>query len=232
MSKRNADNFAKLLAILFIIAIFVSIHWLIPSFYHTIYTLAADHDVRGMVAYISSFGKGAGFLLILLIVLTNMTGLPSVEFVAVSGVIFGVVPGIIVSWVGQAIGNIAAFFILRYIFRDAAEKIIAKNRRLARFNSHINFKLIFFLRAIPLAPNLIITALCALSPASAHAHAWGTILGKLLAVSMEVWLGYDLLHLNPHGLIPAGIILLILAFILFGDRFFDKKKWDKELTKD
>lgn len=232
MNKKNGDNIVKLLAILLIIAIFVGIHWLIPSFYHTIYTLASDHDVHGLVAYISSFGNWAFFLVIVLIVLTNMTGLPSVEFVAVSGVIFGFVPGIIVSWIGQCIGNIASFFILRYIFRDAARSIIAKSRRLSRFNSHINFKLIFFLRAIPFAPNLIITALCALSPASGSAHAGGTILGKFLAVCMEVWLGYDLLHLNPHGLIPAGIILLILAFSLFGDKIFNKKKFNKELTKD
>ncbi len=47
--------------------------------------------------------------------------------------------------------------------------------------------------------------------------------GKFLAVCMEVWLGYDLIHFNPHGLIVAGIMVCLLAAGLFGSRRWQKK---------
>ena len=81
--------------------------------------VAADvqHDIPGLTEYISSFGSVAVFIMILLIVLTNMTGLPSVQFVTVNGILFGLVPGILISWAGQVIGNVLAFVIMRYVFR-------------------------------------------------------------------------------------------------------------------
>lgn len=50
-----------------------------------------------------------------------------------------------------------------------------------------------------------------------------TMTGKFLAVCMEVWLGYDLIHFNPHGLIVAGIMVCLLAAGLFGSRLWQKK---------
>lgn len=47
--------------------------------------------------------------------------------------------------------------------------------------------------------------------------------GKFLAVCMEVWLGYDLIHFNPHGLIVAGIMVCLLAAGLFGSRRWQRK---------
>lgn len=196
MNRSMIVNLMKPLTLGLIVAVFLAIHWAIPSFYSTLWQLTVSHDVQGLTSYISSFGSVAVVLMILLIVLTNMTGLPSVQFVTVNGILFGVLPGIIISWAGQVIGNILAFIILRYVFRRKAKSLVEKSRWLAKVNRSVDFKLIFFFRSIPYSPNFIVTALCALSRVGFAEHAAATLAGKFLAVCLEVWLGYDLIHFS------------------------------------
>lgn len=55
-------------------------------------------------------------------------------------------------------------------------------------------------------------------------HAAATMTGKFLAVCMEVWLGYDLIHFNPHGLIVAGMMVCLLVCLLAAVAGREKKK--------
>lgn len=196
MNRTLLANLMKPLTLVLLIGVFLVIHWAIPSFYSTLWQLTLAHDIPGLTSYISSFGNLAVALMILLIVLTNMTGLPSVQFVTVNGILFGVLPGIIISWAGQVIGNILAFIILRYVFRRKAQSLVEKSCWLAKVNRSVDFKLIFFFRSIPYSPNFVVTALCALSRVGFAEHAAATLAGKFLAVCLEVWLGYDLIHFS------------------------------------
>ncbi|MGN0944930.1 MAG: TVP38/TMEM64 family protein [Megasphaera sp.] len=223
MNKSMLANLMKPLTLGLIVAVFLAIHWAIPSFYSTLWQLTLSHDIPGLTSYISSFGGIAVVLMILLIVLTNMTGLPSVQFVTVNGILFGLLPGIVISWAGQVIGNVLAFVIMRYVFRHKAQSLVNKSRWLSRLNRKIDFRLIFFFRAIPYSPNFVITALCALSRVRFGEHMAATMGGKFLAVCMEVWLGYDLIHFNPRSLILAGVMVCLLAVGLFGSRYWQKK---------
>ena len=146
-----------------------------------------------------------------------------IQFVTVNGILFGLLPGIVISWAGQVLGNILAFVIMRYVFRHKAQALVDKSRWLSKLNRKIDFRLIFFFRAIPYSPNFVVTALCALSRVRFGEHAAATMTGKFLAVCMEVWLGYDLIHFNPHGLIVAGIMVCLLAAGLFGSRRWQRK---------
>ena len=128
-------------------------------FLQYLWQLTLQHDIPGLTEYISSFGSVAVFIMILLIVLTNMTGLPSVQFVTVNGILFGLVPGILISWAGQVIGNVLAFVIMRYVFRHKAQALVDKSRWLSQLNGKIDCKLVFFFRAIPYSPNFVVTAL-------------------------------------------------------------------------
>lgn len=106
MNRSMIANLMKPLTLGLIVALFFAIHWAIPSFYSTLWQLTVSHDIPGLTSYISSFGSIAVVLMILLIVLTNMTGLPSVQFVTVNGILFGLLPGIVISWAGQVLHRI------------------------------------------------------------------------------------------------------------------------------
>ena len=209
MNQVQAEKVIKPLMAVVIAGFFLGICVMIPAFYSTLWQLTVSRDIQGLSAYIASFGSAAVLLMILLIVLTNMTGLPSVQFVTVNGILFGFLPGILISWAGQVIGNILAFVIMRYVFRRKAQVLVDKSRWLSKLNRGIDFRLIFFFRAIPYSPNFVVTALCALSRVRFGEHAAATMTGKFMAVCMEVWLGYDLIHFNPHGLIVAGIMVCL-----------------------
>ena len=80
-----------------------------PHFYKTIWQLSARGDMMGLSEYIASFGYFSAIITIVLLAICNMTGLPTIPFLTVAGIIFGIIPGIIISWLGEFIGCILSF---------------------------------------------------------------------------------------------------------------------------
>lgn len=218
MSTSTLEKLMKPAIIVICIAIFVGIHVAIPDFYCTIWSLTRAHNLDGLTAYISSFGGAAILVMILLIVLTNMTGLPSIQFLTINGILFGLVPGILLSWIGEVIGNVMAFLIMRYLFRDSARKLIDKHKAAAKIDTYSNFKMITLFRAIPYSPNLVITAICALSSVAFSTHLAATLLGKLPSVLIEVWLGHDLINFSQNG--PRILLWIVLIVVLIGGWYY------------
>lgn len=222
MSTATLEKMMKPAIIIVCIAIFFGIHLAIPDFYGTVWSLTRAHNLEGLTAYISSFGGAAILVMILLIVLTNMTGLPSIQFLTINGVLFGLVPGILLSWIGEVIGNVMAFIIMRYLFRDSARKLIEKNKVAKKIDSYSNFKMIALFRAIPYSPNLVITAVCALSSVAFTTHLAATLLGKLPSVLIEVWLGHDLINFSQHG--PRVLLWVVLIIVLLGGWYYYQRR--------
>lgn len=214
MNQVRAEKVIKPLMAVVIAGIFLGIYVMIPAFYSTLWQLTVSRDIQGLSAYIASFGSAAVLLMILLIVLTNMTGLPSVQFVTVNGILFGLLPGIVISWIGQVAGNVLAFVIMRYVFRRTARRLVARSRFIARLNRHITARTAFFLRAIPYSPNFAITALCALSRIGFTEHGIATIAGKFLAICIEVWMGYGLIRFDWHDLRLAAVVVLLMMIFM------------------
>ena len=113
---------------------------------------------------------------------------------------------------------------MRYVFRHKAQALVDKSRWLSQLNGKIDCKLVFFFRAIPYSPNFVVTAFAALGRIGFAEHGAATMAGKILAVCMEVWLGYDLIHFNPHSLIAVCLMVCLLAVLLFGSRRWLKHK--------
>lgn len=217
------QNFIKLGAMTCLLILFSSIELFVPGFYHTLITLLHDRDIQGITAYIASFGYKAMAITVLIIIITNMTGLPSIEVLTVSGHIFGLVPGIILCWIGETLGTVIAFWVIRLLFRNKAMEFIKKNKTFEKLDSYSNFKEMLIARLIPFAPNVLITTLGALSHLSFRDHFWATIIGKLPSVALEVWIGYDLINIASGD--GRGILALVLtAAILFAFYIYKRKK--------
>ena len=64
----------------------------------------------------------------LLDIFVNAVGfLPSYFISTANGLVFGMWPGIIISWLAETIGVVISFYIMRYFLRDTADKFIAKS---------------------------------------------------------------------------------------------------------
>lgn len=209
------DILVKTAVIVVIAVIFISIHWVIPDFYSTLWHLTWRGDVDGLSAYVSSFGYGAWAISVFMIALCNVTGLPSIPFLTVNGVIFGLGPGLIVSWLGEVIGVELSFLIMRTIFHESTQQFIERRGLTAKVKSYSTLRNMIMLRSIPYSPNVVITAIAAVSAVTMRHHFIATIIGKVPSVGIEVWLGHDLLNFAEHGarFCVLAIVTIVVCYL-------------------
>ena len=202
----------------------VLILWLIqvmlPDFYSTMWWLMIRGDLDGLTDYIASFGYAAIGVSVFMIAFVNAIGIPSIPFLTVNGIIFGLVPGILISWVGEVIGIEISFRLTRTLLRNQAKKVICRSNMLEKLDSYSCIRTIMVGRAIPYSPNVVVTAFSALSHISYRDHFIANALGKIPAVVVEVWLGHDLLRIQEHW--GRLLILLVAVAAVYG--FIKRKK--------
>ena len=99
------------------------------------FALAVSGDVEALAAYFRSFGAWAMLISFLLDVLINAGSIfPSIFISTANGLIFGLPLGILISWLAETTGVVISFWLMRYLFRGAAEKMIAKSPMLMKID--------------------------------------------------------------------------------------------------
>ncbi len=110
MKRPQGMGILKLGAALAIILLFVLIHLIAPQFLPSLFRLLASGDIPATVEYIHTFGEGAVLFAFLLTLFTNALGFPpAVIFSTANVILFGIVPGIILSCVAETVGVTVAF---------------------------------------------------------------------------------------------------------------------------
>ncbi|WP_101912542.1 TVP38/TMEM64 family protein [Megasphaera vaginalis (ex Bordigoni et al. 2020)] len=216
MTDKTLGWMLRLVGLLAIIAVFWGIQLILPDFYTTMWQLLIDGDLEGLTAYISSFGYEAILISIFMIAFINAIGLPSIPFLTVNGVIFGLIPGIVISWIGEVLGIEISFRLTRKLLRKQAQKVIQRSNMLEKLDSYSCVKTIMAGRAIPYSPNVVVTALSSLSHISYKDHFVANLFGKIPAVIIEVWFGHDLLLIREHWgrlLVLTFVVIAVYAFL-------------------
>jgi uncharacterized membrane protein YdjX (TVP38/TMEM64 family) len=147
-----------------------------------------------------------------------------------AGYLFGLIPGILYSWLGLILGSMAALLLARYLGRPLVQRLIApaaleKMDHLAENRGLVFFFLVFLIPGLPddiacFAAGLTSLPLLALIVVSAIA--------RLPSVVASVWLGVHAQGLPWQGwLILAGLMVaLALAAWRYGERIQDAVlKW-------
>ena len=139
-----------------------------------------------------------------------------------AGYLFGLIPGILYSWLGLILGSTAALLLARYAGRPLVRRLVnptalEKMDRLAENHGLVFFLLVFLLPGLPddiacFAAGLTSLSLPALIAVSA--------LARLPAIVASVWLGVHAQQLPWQGwLILAGLtVALALAAWRYGER--------------
>lgn len=217
------DSYKKTVGI-FMLLLLAAICFLIakiffPEFYSNTITLTLAGDVDSLSRYISSFGYGAFAVSLFLLILCNVFGIPTIPFLTINGVLFGLLPGIIISWIGEVIGIEISFHIGRIFFRDEARRIIEKKHMLRKVDKYSSVYAMAVARAIPYSPNILFTAAAVLTKLTTRQHLRATLFGKIPSVVIEVVLGHDLIHFSQHG------IRFVVLFILTLGGFFVHRRY-------
>lgn len=156
MKIKKSMGLVKAGAALAIVLLFVTIHLINPAFLPHMAGLLARGDIQETAAYIASFGPWAIVFSFLLTLFVNALGFPpAIIFSTANTLIFGIVWGIVLSVVAETVGVAFSFLLLRFFFRDAAEKIISRHKALAnidKYSGKRGFVIMLIARMVPLFP--------------------------------------------------------------------------------
>ncbi|WP_251424102.1 TVP38/TMEM64 family protein [Veillonella agrestimuris] len=214
----SGERLVQLIAsVLFIIALIV-IHVVDPTFYPTMWRLATSGSMEEISTYIQSFGPMAMVVSMVLDIFVNAVGfLPSIFISTANGLVFGLWPGIIISWLAETIGVVISFYIMRYFLRDAAHKLISKSTMLMKvddFSGNNGFIVMLFARSLPYFPSGVITALGAISKIKPRDYILANLIGKFPSTALEVAIGTDIVNYQEN-ISRLGIIVVAAAIVYF-----------------
>ena len=221
----------KVIAALLLFLLLLLIHLLNPEFFPYLCRMLAHGDILETAENIQSFGPWAVFFSFWLTLFVNALGFPpAIIFSTANTIIFGIVPGIILSCVAETVGVTISFLLLRFFFRETAEKVIAKNKTLAdidKYSGKNGFTVMLIARMVPYIPSVLLNAVGALSSLSLRDYVITSFIGKFPSTGIEAIIGHDAILQEED---PTRIILVILfAVILIGWAWrYQKKHLEQE----
>ena len=218
MNDKKKERYIQLGLLSGLVILGFLVYVLVPGFYDDMWELILSGDVQRMAEVLQSYGPWAMVISFVLDVLINALGfLPSIFFSTANGLLFGVVPGIIISWLAETVGVVLSFMIMRYILRDTAHKVIEKSEFLLKvddFSGKNGLVMMLFARSIPYFPSGIITALGAISQISLRDYIIANLIGKFPSTALEVIVGHDAVLLQDN-LGRLTVVILIASVIYF-----------------
>jgi uncharacterized membrane protein YdjX (TVP38/TMEM64 family) len=140
---------------------------------------------------------------------------PSVFVTAANILFFGFWQGIMVSFLGEALGAVVAFYLYRKGFKKGAAQQLEKHKTVAALINADNKKaiwLILSLRLIPFVPSGLVTFAAAIGRVSALTFLVASSIGKLPALLLE---GYAVYQVTAFGWQGKLILTLVAVAILF-----------------
>lgn len=153
-------------------------------------------------------------LSIIINVLVAISGvIPSFFVTAANIVFFGFWMGTLISFVGESLGAIVAFYLYRKGFRKMVQAPLNKYpkvKRLIHSEGKEAFYLIFALRLMPFVPSVLVTFSGAIGKVSLLLFAIASTVGKIPALLIEAYSVYQVTQFGWQGK-----VILTLAAIYF-----------------
>ena len=220
---QDPDTCAKVVAAVLLVALLLCIHCFADGFFSKTFKLAVSGNVNGLVEYLRSFGPWAVVISFILDVLINAGSVfPSIFLSTANGLIFGLPLGIAISWLAETTGVVISFFLMRFFFRNTAEKLIEKSNSLKHIDEASGkhgLEWMAFARALPYFPSGILTAVGAVSSISARDYIIANLIGKFPSTALEVVIGHDVVNFQENSQ-RLTILVIVVGLIFFG-----YKKW-------
>ena len=223
---KTSMNTVKIIAAFLIVALFGVIHLIAPEFLPEIFSLLSRGDISETAEYIASYGSMAVVFSFLLTLFVNALGFPpAIIFSTANTLIFGIFWGITLSVVAETVGVTISFLLLRFFFRDAAEKIISKSKRLSsmdHYSSDKGFVVMLIARMVPYFPSGLLNAIGALSSLSLRDYFIASLIGKFPSTGIEAIIGHDAILQEED---PTRIIVVVIfAVVLVAWAIYYQKK--------
>ena len=230
MKFQKSMGMVRAIAAALIVLLFAIIHLLNPEFFPYLGRMLVHGDIVETAEYIQSFGPWALFFSFWLTLFVNALGFPpAIIFSTANTLIFGIVSGIILSCVAETAGVTISFLLLRFFFRETAEKIIRKSKYLNsidEYSSKNGFTVMLIARMVPYIPSALLNAIGALSSLSLRDYVITSFIGKFPSTGIEAIIGHDTItkQEDPTRL----IVVIIFAILLIAGAYYYQKKHLKQ----
>ena len=190
--------------------------------------LVVSGNVQALAAYLRSFGAWAILVSFLLDVAINAGSVfPTIFLSTANGLIFGLPLGCLISWLAETTGVVLSFFLMRFFFRNTAERLIAHAGRLQdidRASAKHGFLWMTLARMMPYFPSGILTAIGAVSRMSVREYILANLIGKFPSTSLEVVIGHDVV-LFRENMMRLSILIVVTAIAIYlGKKYLLDKK--------
>ena len=211
---QDPDGVTKIAALVLLLVLLLCLNLFAGEVLHKAGRLAVSGNVKALAEYLRSFGPWAIFISFFIDVLINAGSIfPSIFLSTANGLIFGLPLGIAVSWLAETTGVVLSFLLMRFFFRNTAEKLIRKANRLQDIDKASEKNGIIwmtFARALPYFPSGILTAV-------------GALIGKFPSTALEVVIGHDVVHFR-ESMVRLTVLVIVVAVVFY----IGKKKLFKE----
>ncbi|MFH1500634.1 MAG: TVP38/TMEM64 family protein [archaeon] len=210
----------KRLEALLIVIILATLIWAVYSYTSEglIYSLIKS-DTTTVIQDISSYGKAAAIIFVLLIVLEVIFApIPPLILYLAGGVMFGALLGGILALIGNVMGASIAFYIARRYGREFVEKQTPKKVRIKfdKFSAKYGTVAIFLLRVNPLTTTDLFSYLAGLSKMRYPEFILATALGLTPYIFIQSYLGdiFTGSSLLFNIFLIASLVYLIVFIII------------------
>ena len=189
--------------------------------------LKMDISSKDIQTYVSSFGKLAPLVYIIMFALVPLTLFPDSVLAIGGGLIFGLAKGYIYTLVGALIGASLSFYISRKLGRNFVKKLTKE--KLDGIESMINSKgffVVLMLRLIPLFPFDIISYGAGLTSIKYKDFLFATIVGTIPGILVFTNIGAQSVNIGSNGFYMSimALILLVIASIFLKNKFLKNYK--------
>ncbi|MBE6157407.1 MAG: TVP38/TMEM64 family protein [Firmicutes bacterium] len=174
---------------------------------------------------ISSGGIFYGFILIL--IESFIPILPLGVFIALNVSAYGMIKGIIISWIATCIGCFLSYSFFYYLSNKFTYKLFSKSKKkkiekAVEKIGKIPFPNLVLLIALPFTPAFLINIVCGISKISRKKFIAAIIIGKIFMIIFWSYIGKSLIESMTD--INTIIIISIMLVVAYGISKFVSKK--------
>jgi uncharacterized membrane protein YdjX (TVP38/TMEM64 family) len=170
------------------------------------------------------YGILTPLIFILLYALRPLILFPASVMTITSVFVFGLYGGFIVSYVGEMLSAIVAYFVGKYFGKTLGLTDKVHQTRMGKYFQGNTFTSVLILRLIPVFAFDLVNYASGVARLHFAPYFYATLLGVLPGLSAYIFLGYSFMHTEY---LLLAVILLILLFVLGG---ISRKHHEKKMV--
>ncbi len=200
--KRPDSNWAR-----YLIALLVLVALVLPLILWKDQIRAVFMDPQRLTEAVRGAGPGAPLAFIGLYIAQAIAApIPGQALNFAAGYLFGLIPGILYSWLGLILGTTAALLLARYAGRPLVRRLVnpAALEKMDRLAASRGLGFFFLVFLLPGLPDDIACFVAGLTPLPIPALIAASAIGRLPSVVASVWLGVYAQRMPWQGWVVLG----------------------------